>query len=223
MKAGRLILPEEASEVRVRAWNRFYWVATVWLIGYLGIIAKQAVSMEDPVEGLKMGAVIGSVFSLFMLFITIPLGLLGGFIASSWKPLRSYHLWISLLLPVFFSFMSTVDTVVDRIYPHQRFESATGVRFPRDAKMERCFFEGTSGLADATYFYQFTCSPEETGRLIRELGLEQDNSPAGSTSPKGWKVAERWTGVDLTKEGADYIELETDASRTRVLVVAGWI
>lgn len=89
--------------------------------------------------------------------------------------------------------------------------------------MERCFFEGTSGLADASYFYQFTCSPEETGRLIREMGLKRSRSPAGSTSAKGWKVEEKWTGGEPANEGADFIELETDASRRRVLVIAGWI
>lgn len=214
--------PEVVSQARSRAWKRFYWVATVWLIGYLGIIAKQAVSLESPLEGIKEGAIMGAVFSPFMLLTTLPLGWLGIWIASR-KSLQRHKLWMSLLLPVLFSFAGAVDAAVDRIRPHKRFERATGAQLPRDARMERCFFEGTSGIADATYYFEFTCSPEETGRLIRELDLQQDHSPAGGTRAKAWKVEERWNRVDLDTRGADYVELETNASRTRVLVIAGWI
>ena len=188
----------------------------------LGNLRKAAVSLESPLEGIKQGAMIGAVFSPFMLLITVPLGWLGVWIAS-WKPLKPHKLWISLVLPVFFSFVDVVDAAVDRIYPRKRFERATGAQLPRDAKMERCFFEGTSGLADATYYYEFTCSPEETGRLIRELDLKKDHSSAGGTGAKAWKTEERWNSGDLRDRGADYVELETNASRSRVFVVAGWI
>jgi hypothetical protein len=227
MKPRRLILPEEAISTRVRSRNRFYWLAIVWLIGYLGIIAKQAVAQGDTLHGIQDGVIFGAIASWFMLILTVPLGLIGRAIAS-WKPLHPHRIWISLLLPVFFSFADVVGVAVDRIHPHRRFEQATGVRFPADATVLSCSFENWGmAFSDATHLFQFTCSPAETERLIRELKLRKNRNPGGGSSrfprSRGWTVEERWTSGDMERRGVDYIELETDASRTRVRVVLSWV
>lgn len=223
MEEDKPPLIKQASAKRIRSWNRFYWLAVVWLIGYLGIIAKQAVSHDQILHGIREGATLGAITSWFMLIVTVPLGFVGLVIAS-WKPLRAYRLWISLLLPVFISFVDVVTVAIARVHPHQRFESVTGVRFPADANVVRCSFAGTGFIfSDPQHVYEFTCSPAETERLIRELELKQDNYPAGGTSAKGWKVDQRWTSGFPTGKSVDVLELETDASRTRVRVIATWI
>lgn len=216
---------------RITAWNRFYWIATIWLIGWLGIITKQAVSHGSPVEGIKMGAFVGAIVSPFLLILTLPLGLLGWKLAT-WKPLRRNRLAISLLLPVLFSFMGAAGTAWDRVYPQKRFKSFLGVNFPAGTKMEQCWYEGTLLFADKRFTFEFECSPEETARLIQELKLS--NTGASSTKftgavKGGWLVEEIWSGISLDdgRKGkighADYVELHTDSTRTHVYIVAGTI
>ncbi|QJE96672.1 hypothetical protein [Luteolibacter luteus] len=221
---GPLIDP--ASTKRIRSWSRFYWVATVWLIGYLGIIAKQAVCSGNVLWGIQHGATVGAVTSWFMLILTVPLGLFGSVIASSWRPLRAHKFWVSLVLPIFISFADVISLAIAQIHPHGKFESVTGVKFPADATAIQCSFTGTDFiLADPQHVYEFTCSPAETERLTRELKLHR-NAP-GSYPGRGkggsWSVSEYWTSDFPTERSVDFIELETDSSRTRVRVIASWI
>lgn len=218
--------------LRIKGWNRFFWVMIIWIIGWLGIIAKQAVAQYDPLDGAWEGAQVGSVTSPFMLLLTVPLGCLGWKIASRWALLGRHRLALSLLLPTLFSFLGTFEMAYNRAFPQRKFERFTGVRFPFGAKVDGAWYNGMSApLGDASCVFELTCTSEETERLIQELGLRKDHGVFSTSSRRKptvgtWKVESIWRANFLEerpKRHADYVELETDESRTRIRLVAGTI
>lgn len=215
------------------------WTGIIWLIGWLGMIAEQSISWTDTWMGAMNGALIGAFISPFLLIITIPLGLVGLGVGS-WRPLRKWRILLSLALPALFSCWGIVGRIVDRFQPERRFTSMTGVRFPDGAKILSAQFRG--GLvADYNYTYVFTCPKEETTRLIRDLKLTKQesgstslgwSSGAGSRiSPGEWTVEEVWSFSGFStdpgkreKAGrADFIELQTEATQTKVRLICGTI
>jgi hypothetical protein len=128
--------------------------------------------------------------------------------------------------------MELVSIAWDRVFPGERFARFTGVEFPRDAKVENTTYDNGFGpFADRGYEFLFTCTAEETERLTRELKLNRTDGPrthygapgVGSADPEGgWLIEEIWTAPDRVGN-ADYLQLSTDATRTRVRISCGTI
>ncbi len=220
-------MPEPSRSSRVL--KVFFWIGTIWLAGWLGIIVTGAVSNTDVLQGAEMGAMNGIVLSPLMLIVTLPLGLLGWGIGT-WNPLRRWRLWISLALPVLLPFSGIVGAAKDRLDPGRRFTRLTGVAFPASAKVVHWEFSG-GGFADLLHTYELICTPEETDRLIRELKLAKNrhgmsslgwSSGVGTVVGSGaWRIHEVWSGNDAGH--ADFVEIQLDASRTRLRLICGTI
>lgn len=223
----------EASEVSAISgeWPKhILWVAILWLIGWLGICADQAVSYTNPLEGLASGAIQGIFVSPFLLIYLIPAGLIGRAIGSV-RCLRPYRWWISLILPLGLTVAPVVLGIMDRVEPGRRFERFTKISLPENPKDLKVSFSG-GFLPDYRDTYTFECPRDETDEFIHRLGLKKagDNRthvmgmPGGDFSPEqqGWKNPERWESPARLGT-TDYFELFTDESHTRVHVVYGTI
>lgn len=211
---------------RIQKWNRTYWVGWIWLIGFLGMMAEDVASGIMSLKRLPDGLFGSAIGSPFMLLVTIPVGALG-LLVGSWRPFRRFQIHLSLLLPMLLCAISPVSIAWDRVFPGGRFERFTGVAFPADAKVENTTYDFGSGpFADRGYEYLFTCTAEETERLTRELKLTRVSLGApkvGTADPEGrWIIEEIWTASDRVGS-ADYLQLHTDATRTRVRISCGTI
>ncbi len=89
---------DEPVPPRIRRWNAIYWLATLWLMGWLGIMLWQTLSWTDAKRGFYNGAVLGGIISPLLLIVTVPLGAAGRAIAKI-RPLRRYQLAASLIVP----------------------------------------------------------------------------------------------------------------------------
>lgn len=210
---------DPAIPARIRGWNRFYKVAVIWAAGWVGLILEKIVKLDSLEAGLREGGIGGAFASPFMLIITLPLGLLGSRIGS-WEKWRRYRLWFTFGLPALYILMGVAGALHGRYFPQARFQRITGVEFPREAKVERCVDDdGLGPFYDWTHIYELSCPAGETERLIREMKLKE-RSPSGRlagmsiTPPSGW-VTNEFSG---TIDGI-YIELQTDASRTKLRIV----
>ncbi len=215
------------------------WIGIIWLIGWIGMILCDAIRWSDPLAGALSGAIQGLFLSPFLLIVTLPAALLGWGIGS-WRRLRPRRLALSFLFAAIVPLGQMGLELKARLQPGSRFTGLTGVAFPRDAKVSHCDLEG-GGFADLSYTYVFTCSSAETDRLIRELMLTKSHdggsslgwsAGAGSTvSGDGgsWTVEEVWNFMrnfvpgESHPGGADFIELQTDASHTQVRLICGTI
>ena len=207
---------EVAAAKRIRRWNRVYKIAVIWLIGWVGLIVEKMVELDSVPNGLHEGLTGGAFVAPFILILTLPLAWLGARIGS-WEKWRRYRLWFTLALPSLYVLMGVVGSLKGRYFPQERFQRITGAGFPRDARVERCTFDNGFGpFYDWSCSYEFSCPAEETERLIREMKLKQGTAPLGTTS-KGWIMAESWRQSEEPKRGI-YIQMQTDASRTRVRI-----
>jgi hypothetical protein len=179
-------------------------------------------------QGFLNGALMGIVFAPLAQIYLLPIGLIGRAIGSI-SPLKPYRWWIGLGLPLALCFLPIIPRILDRIDPGRRFERFTGVRFPADARNLTTHHSGGM-IADITAIYQFTCEPRETDRLVRELGLKQESTlgtsviggPGGGFSPTaaGWADPSRFRS-DGKVGNADFLELFTDGTGTRVRIIYG--
>lgn len=209
--------PEDAAAVaRIRQWNRFYKIAIIWLIGWVGLIVEKMVELDSVPNGLHQGVMGGAFAAPFILILTLPLAWLGSRIGS-WKKWRRYRTWFTLALPTLYVLMGVAGALKGCYFPQERFQRITGAEFPQDARVERCIFDNGFGpFYDWSCSYEFSCPAEETERLIREMKLKRDRAPLGTTS-KGWLMTESWRQSEEPRRGI-YIQMQTDASRTRVRI-----
>ena len=209
----------------------------IWLIGWLGMILEQVISWSDPLHGLYNGLLAGGSFSPFLLFFTVPLGALGWFLGAL-RPLSSHRRAISFLFAAALPFYFVGTRVVERINPGKRFEQLTGVSLPKGVRIEKTTFRG--GLfADLNQQYALTCSVEDTTKLIQDLSLKLDESGGGCIGGEAavgskvvggdWEVHENWIysrdSEDKSGETRlpDFLQLQTDETRTKVRIVGATI
>lgn len=217
---------EDPVPQRIHKWNRYRWVGWIWLIGFLGMMAEDVASGIVSMKGLPDALFGSAIESLFMLLVTIPVGAIG-LLIGSWRLFQRFQIHLALLLPMLLCAISPVSIAWDRAFPADRFERFTGVAFPVNAKVEDATYDFGSGpFADRGYEFLFTCTAEETDRLTRELKLTRalyGSSKTGTAEPDGgWIIEEIWTASDRVGS-ADYLQLHTDATRTRLRISCGTI
>jgi hypothetical protein len=215
-----ILAVEDPALARIRGWNRFYKVAVIWVIGWVGLIVEKIVKLDSIMSGLKEGFVMGAFVSPFLLILTVPLGLLGSRIGS-WKKWRRHRIWFTFALPSLYVLMGVAGALHGRYFPQGRFQRITGVEFPRGARVERCVIDdGVDPFYDWGLTYELTCPEQETYRLIRELKLEDRSSSYATSgmgsSPSGWVVDGIWWGKGPHR--GIYIEVQADASRTKLWI-----
>lgn len=209
--------PEEPAAVaRIRRGNRFYKIAAIWLIGWVGLIVEKIVELDSVESGLHEGLIGGVFVAPFILILTLPMAWLGSRIGS-WEKWRRFRLWFTFALPSIYVLTGVGGALKGRYFPQERFQQITGVAFPRDARLERCVFDtGHSPFYDWSCDYELSCSAEETERLIREMKLTGDTATSGTTS-KGWIMTESWRQSENPTQEI-YIQMQTDVSRTKVRI-----
>ena len=222
---------EDPVPQRIQKWNSIRWVGWIWLIGFLGMMAEDVASGIMSLKKLPDALFGSAIGSPFMLLVTIPVGALG-LLVGSWRLFRRFQIHLSLLLPTLLCAISPVSIAWDRVFPGGRFQRFTGVAFPVNAQVENCTFDDGGGLfGDRGYEFHFTCSAEETARLTRELRLKRTDADrthygapgVGSADPEGgWIIEEIWDAPDRVGN-AHYLQLHTDATRTRVRISCGTI
>jgi len=215
-----LSAPDEVAEAKWnRRWNRFYKIAAIWLLGWVGFIVYKIVSLDHLKNGLDW-IIKGVISASLLLVITVPLAWLGSRIGKR-ERWRRYRLLLTFALPALFLLMAVGGALKGRYFPQERFKRLTGVEFPRDARVERCVFDdGFGPLFDWYFLCELTCPAGETDRVIRELKLveippyrepDADEGPpgGGSTGPS------RWVNGESEKI---LIRMEADAARTKLRI-----
>tara|TARA_R110002049_G_scaffold65450_1_gene171902 strand:- start:9 stop:686 length:678 start_codon:yes stop_codon:yes gene_type:complete len=123
--------------------------------------------------------------------------------------------------------------IFDPPTPANRFESFARTALPADVRDLHYRFTG-GGFADYGDTYYFGTSPSEVERLVRDMGLEQNEAySSGSMSHSGfpplpgcpdyntWEGATQFEGWDDRQHWFYY--LITDSTRTQVYVIVGCI
>lgn len=206
-------LPFQPEKLRV-----VYWLITLGLMGWIGIIIWQALAWTDLKKGLHHGVISGGLVSPFLLLLTAPLGAMGWSLGKM-RRFSRYQLAASLIVPAAVVFSPAVSATMDRLQPERRFERFTGVPLPAGVKFDQVTFEG--GIFPSNYdTYLFTCIPEETSAWIGRLKMEyRGNGGEGLIGKSGRKVHEIYYWQDTWK----FVSLSTDSTRSVVEVTCGYV
>lgn len=203
----------------------------LWSGGY---VIDQTIRWSNHFEGFVNGAF----HALFIMSLVwaVYLGPWSAliWILYRWRGWRRYRtLWV--LGPAVLAFALQMGSlIVSPPTARARFERFAGAELPEELKDLRVHFTG-GGITDYGDIYHFTCTPDETGRLIRGMRLDEDpafgNSEAGPGSsftiplPHGWPDHREWDGRVQYRGGPEgwFFYLLTDESRTRVYIFTGSI
>ncbi|MEK7952616.1 hypothetical protein [Luteolibacter soli] len=215
-------VPEDAAEVaRIRMWNRFYKIAVIWMIGWVGLILEKMLKLDSVVDGLREGFMKRAFVALLLLVVTLPLGWLGARIGSREK-WRRWRLWFTFALPALYVLAVVAWALHGRYFPEGRFKRDTGVEFPREGRMERCVFDDGYGFFDEWgRTYDFTCPAAETDRMVEEMKLKRESwSYVWPTPPppsSGWTSYDTWNGIGA--HGGISVVFQADGSHTKVHIL----
>ena len=153
-------------------------------------------------------------------------------ILSRWRGWHRYRTpWV--LGPAVLAFVLQMGSLV--MSPpdaRTRFERFAGAELPDEIADLRVHFTG-GGITDYGDTYHFTCTPQETGHLIRDMQLEKDPAFANAEAepgssfviplPGGWPDHREWDGRVQYRGGPPgwFFYLLTDESQTRVYIFIG--
>jgi hypothetical protein len=190
----------------------------------LSFLLDQMLRWSDPIRGLESGVVHIGLFGVFwVLSLSIwSLVIFGLYRWRNWQRFRSQ--WV--LLPAFLVLISfLLSLVLDPPTPPQRFSRFAKTELPATAENLKFEFLG-GGIADYCDTYYFETTPEEVDRLIREIGLVEDElyTPSNhrfrklpdAPDPAEWPGSRRFQKSDAHAHW--FHELITDATRTRVYI-----
>lgn len=190
----------------------------------LSLLIDQILRWSDPIKGLQSGLIhVGQLGVFWILSLAIwSLLIFGLYRWRNWQRFRSQ--WV--LAPAIFVLISfIVSLVLDPPTPSHRFRRFAKSELPAAAGNLTFEFLG-GGIADHCDTYYFETTPEEVDRLIREIGLVEDEfySPSkhglrklpGAPDPAGWQGSRRFRKNDDRDHW--FHELITDGAKTRVYV-----
>lgn len=190
----------------------------------LSFLIDQTLRWSDPIKGLQSGLVHIGFLGVFWLPSLAIWGLVifGLYRWRDWQRFRSQ--WV--LAPAIFVLISfIVSLVLDPPTPSQRFSGFAKAELPANAGNLKFEFLG-GGFADYCDTYYFETTPAEVDRLIREIGLVEDEfyTPSkhglrrlpGAPDPAGWHGSRRFRKSDDRDHW--FHELITDGTKTRVYI-----
>ena len=203
-------------------------IALLWiLLPWASYVIDQTFRWTDHAQGFANG-----VFHLpFLAIGSLCYGtpwLLGIWGLYRWRGWRRHRTAWMLAPPIAMALFCLGNLAVNPPTPAHRFRSHVNVEFPKNVQNLRWSFSG-GGMDGFTDTYYFKTSPEEIGRLIREMNLTLDGSGTpGNTDgwsplpdapdPDQWSGAFRYRGNGKgEREGCAY-ELLTDSTRTHVFI-----
>lgn len=190
----------------------------------LSLLIDQTLRWSDPIKGLQSGLIhIGQLGLFWILSLAIwSLLIFGLYRWRNWQRFRSQ--WV--LAPAIFVLISLiVSLVLDPPTPSHRFSRFAKSELPATAGNLKFEFLG-GGIADHCDTYYFETTPAEVDRLIREIGLVEDEfyTPSkhdlrklpDAPDPAGWQGSRRFRKSDDRDHW--FHELITDGAKTRVYI-----
>lgn len=191
----------------------------------LSFLLDQTLRWSDPIKGLQSGLVHIGLFGVFwvLLLAIWALIIFGLDHWRNWQRFRSQWVLAPAIL-VLISFI--VSLVLDPPTPSQRFRGFAKAALPANAGNLKFEFLG-GGIADYCDTYYFETTPAEVDRLIREIGLLEDEfyTPSkhglrrlpGAPDPATWPTSRRFRNKQDV-ELRWFHELITDGAKTRVYI-----
>ena len=206
----------------------FAWVLLLSLVVFhSGMVITETVEWTDHLGGLLNGLVMSVIFSFLWAVTALPWAAVVYMLHRDKGRPRARTAW-ALAPSVAMGVLGIVGLVMDPSTPYARFEQLGHARLPEKAEHLRWYFSG-GGFADVMDGYSFTCTAEETDRLIREMKLTKNElnplkeSEFRRLAVKGVEDFKPWPGVEHYSSGGDertlwFYDLVTDKSHTRVFV-----
>lgn len=199
----------------------------------IGYSIDQTFRWTDHWEGFLSGLIQGGMLAIpWCLIYVLPWSLIIIGIYR-WRRLERFRTqWI--LAPSLLIIAVMVGSLIfDPPSPAKRFEKFAKTTLPNNPRDLHYRFTG-GGFADYGDTYYFTTSPSEVERLIRDMGLEENETyTSGSMSHSGfsplpscpdyntWEDAKQFKGWDDRQHWFYY--LITDSTRTQVYIMVGCI
>ena len=198
---------------------------SIWFgIFSLSFIIEEAFRWSNPLEGLVNALFHIAFFGVFWIlnFLLWSLLIVGLYRWRKWQRFRSQ----CVLAPALLLLLATVVSLIfNPPTAANRFSRLADAPLPADAVNLKFELRG-GGIADYSDTYYFETTPEEVDRLIREIGLVEDEfyTPSshrfrklpGAPDPAGWQGSRRFRKSDA--RGHWFHELITDGTKTRVYV-----
>lgn len=148
------------------------------------------------------------------------------FVLYRWRKWKRFRTCWVLAPAVLVLIASVAGLIVRPSMPQSRFKNFAKTDLPTDARNLRYHFSG-GGFADYVDTYYFETTPQEVGRLIRDLSLEPDEvfgfegtyfTPVkpmpGWPDFSTWEGAKQFKGWDFKRQW--YYYLITDSSKTHI-------
>jgi hypothetical protein len=203
----------------------FWSLLFIWFgIFSLSFIIQEAFRWSNPLEGLLNALFHIAFFGIFWI-INFLLWSLLVYCLYRWRKWRRFRSQC-VLAPVLLLLLATVVSLVfNPPTAAGRFSRLAETPLPADARNLKFELRG-GGIADYCDTYYFETTPEEVDRLIREIGLVEDEfyTPAShrfrklpdTPDPREWQGSRRFRKSDDRDHW--FHELITDGTKTRVYV-----
>lgn len=198
----------------------------------VGNVIEQTFRWTNHLDGLMSGLIHLVFFCIGAAIYLIPWALIVHFSFRMRANQKRRTLWM-LGPSILMCLVSIVSLVVDPPTPRHRFKQLAKAELPAKMESLNYHFSG-GGIADYHDTYYFKTSPTEVDRLIREMGLEEDEfygdsstshtiiSPLpGSPDFKKWFEHMQFRGG--RDEGSWHYYLITDKLKTQVYINVGCI
>jgi hypothetical protein len=197
-----------------------------------GFVIEQTIRWTNHLDGLMSGLIHLIFFSIGAAIYLIPWALIVHFSFRKRANQKRRTLWM-LGPSILMCLLSISSLVTNPPTPRHRFKQLAKADLPAKMESLNYHFSG-GGLADYHDTYYFKTSPTEVDRLIREMGLEEDEfygdqstshtiiSPLpGSPDFKKWPGHMQFRGG--RDEGSWHYYLITDKLKTQVYINVGCI
>lgn len=199
----------------------------------VGYSIDQTFRWTNHWEGFLSGLIQGAVLAIpWCLIYVLPLSLIISGIYR-WRRFKRFRTQWILAPSILIIAVMVGSLVFDPPSPAKRFEEFAKTTLPNNPRDLHYRFTG-GGLADYGDTYYFTTSPSEVERLIRDMGLEENETYTSESmlysgfSPlpgcpdfNTWEGAKQFKGWDDRQHWFYYII--TDSTRTQVYVMIGCI
>jgi hypothetical protein len=211
--------------------------ALVMLVSFLAVPVGYAVDQTfrwtSRWEGFLSGLIQGGILGVpWCLIYALPWSLII-FGLYRWRRWQRFRTQWMLAPSIWIVAVMLGSLIVDPPSPTHRFAKFAKTTLPLNARDLHFRFTG-GGFADYGDTYYFATTPSEVERLVRDMGLEENESYSsegmshtGFTSLPGcpdfssWEGAKQFKGWDERKHWFYY--LITDSTHTKVYVIVGCI
>jgi hypothetical protein len=229
------VVPKEMSQEPTQDTKRLHF-GLLLLISFalfnLGYIVDQTVRWSDHAQGFFNGVVHILFFGIAWCFYLLRWSLVV-FALYRWRGWKHHRTQWVLAPAVLVLLVMIGGLLFQPPTPSRRFKNFAKTELPPNAQNLHYHFSG-GGVADYGDTYYFETTPEEVGRIIGEMRLDEDESYGreglthsnvsrlpGCPDFSTWEGAKQYKGWDDKQHWFYY--LITDGTRTKVYMMVGCI